>query len=167
MGHHLKLYAFGCAVSVKRNRVPAAVNANSYMLALIKKTASDDLLEEIEDYERTQAAQAAAVGHAAMRVHIAASFLGPDEQNVLKEELKNLRQTAREDLQRYSRRFSRAADYAYPQPRNAQIEEEITDLYMGSLAAGKVKDRVFSHDPQLVTLQAAPGAPHSSGVPAA
>ena len=135
------------------HRVPQGVNANSYMLALIKKTAQDDLLEEIEEHERAQAP--AVVGHAAMRVHVAASFLGPDEQNVLKEALKNLRQTAREDLQHYNRRFSRAADDAYPPPRNAQTEEEITDQYMGSLATGKVKDRVFSHDPQLVNLNAA------------
>ena len=92
------------------------------------------------------------VTHAGLRGHIQQVFLGPDEANVLKEELRATKQTQREDVPRFNRRFTKAADLAHLHRRDGNTEESVTDRYMGALLNGKIRDRVFSHDPQLVML---------------
>ncbi len=131
-------------------RVPQGQDVNAYIRRLIVATATDDLLEEAETVDAAQ-------GHDVLRQHLADSFLGPDEANVLKENVKLIRQSQRENVPHYNRRFRKAAAFAYPAPRNAGTEEMLADRYMGSLCNGKVKDRLFAHDPRLVTLQAAMG----------
>ena len=135
-------------------RVPNGQNIDTYINQLMVRTAVEDLLEEVEG-QLNQALPGAVVPHQQILQHVNGAFLGPDEANVLKEDVKALRQGQREDLPRYNRRFTKAADYAYPLPRNPANEEVLTDTYMGSLTKGKVKDRCFNHDPQLVTLQGA------------
>jgi hypothetical protein len=139
------------------HRVPQGGDVERHILQLIEKTATEDLLDEIEAFSRHQQAAnpPVQVTHAALRAHIQTAFLGPDEANVLKDELRSIKQTQREDVPRFNRRFLKAADLAYPQPRDANTEELVTDKYLGALLQGKIKDRVFSHDPQLVTLAAA------------
>lgn len=134
-------------------RVPAGQNADQYVQKLMVATSTEDLLEVIEEHIAAQAP--AQVPHAQLRQHVNQEFLGPDEANVLKEDVKCMHQGAREEIPRYNRRFSKAADYAYPLPRNAQQEEDLTDRYLGSLRKSKLVDNLFAHDPPLVTLQAA------------
>lgn len=142
------------AVQAAVPRVPAHLDADTCIRKLMEATAREDLQEEFEVFMGQQANRAQ-VQHDAIRAHLLQSFLGPDEQNVLKEEVKHLKQASRDDLPRFNRRFAQAADHAYPLPRNAAIEEELADLYMGALREGKVKDKCFGHDPRLITLQAA------------
>jgi len=145
------LAALGSAVF----RVPAGRDVDRYLRKLVQRTALEDLLEEVESFERRQAAAVppVVVTHAGLRGHIQQAFLGPDEANVLKEELRATKQTQCEDVPRFNRRFNKAADLAHPQPRDGNTEELVTDRYMGALISGKTKDRVFSHDPQLVVLE--------------
>ncbi|MCP3887666.1 MAG: hypothetical protein GY702_02175 [Desulfobulbaceae bacterium] len=143
------LRQINCAV----DRIPGGANADEYLFKLMCATSTDDLLEEIEGHVRANAPNQ--VAHGQIRAHVNLAFLGPDEANLLKEVVENLKQGHREDIASYNRRFSKAADYAYPQPRNPQTDEELTDVYMSSLKDGKVKDSVFEHDPALVTLQGA------------
>lgn len=134
-------------------RLPANVNNDSYMCTLMSDTSTEDLAEALDTIN------AANVGNplpwAQVLAQINAEFLGPDEANSLKEDLRSMRQSAREDVPGYNRRFSKLADYAYPLPRAPDTEELVTDWYLGSLMAGKVRDRAFAHDPALVTLAAA------------
>ncbi len=133
--------------------MPAGANVDDYMHKLMCATSVSDLLDKIEGHVRANAP--GPVAHGQIRAHVNLAFLGPDEGNLLKEEVENIKQGAREDLTSFNRRFSKAADYAYPQPRNADTEEELTDKYMSALRESKVKDAVFEHDPPLVTLQGA------------
>jgi hypothetical protein len=115
------LAALGSAVF----RVPAGQNVDVYLRKLVQRTALEDLLEEVESFERRQAAAQppVAVTHAGLRAHIQQAFLGPDEANVLKEEPRATRQTQREDVPRFNCRFTKAADLAYPQPRDANTKD--------------------------------------------
>ena len=135
-------------------RVPAGLNADDTVKKLMEATAHDDLANEYETF-RNQAVNRNAVTHAAVHIHLANVFLGPDESAVLKEEARSMRQSQRDDIPKYNRRFAKAADYAFPLPRYPETEEQLADWYMGSLTNGKVKDCAFGHDPRLVTLQAA------------
>ena len=134
--------------------MPAGLNADDAIKKLMEATSRDDLANEYETF-LNQAVNRNAVMHAAMRIHLATAFLSPDESAVLKEEARSMRQSQRDDMPKYNRRFAMAADYAFTLPRNAKTEEQLADWYMGSLTNGKVKDRAFGHDPRLVTLQAA------------
>ena len=134
------------------DRVPAGQNVDSYLYKLMCATATDDLLDEVE--LQRQPLQPPPP-HLQVRAHVTLSFLGPDEGNVLKEDLKRAKQGQRETVPTFNRRYSKLADFAHPLPRAADIEEEVTDGYLGSLLKGRVKDRCFAHDPQLVALQVA------------
>ena len=142
------------AIAAAVQRVPPHLNADMCIRKLVEATAREDLLDEYEVF-MAQQANRGQVTHLAIRAHLLGAFLGPDEANVLKEEVKSMRQAARDDIPRYNRRFAKAAEHAYPLPRNAVVEEELADHYMGSLRDGKIKDKVFAQDPRLVNLQAA------------
>ena len=118
----------------------------------MKNTASQDLLDEIELHVRNAAQP---VTQLQLREHIINSFLGPDEANVLRDEVKTLRQGQREEIPTFNRRFLKAAAHAYPIPRDAEIEEQLTERYLASLLPGKIRERCFNHDPRLVDLNAA------------
>ena len=140
------------SISASVHRVPQGQNVDNFVIAVMKATCSGDLLDEIESHLR--AAQAI-VTHAQLRAHVNESFLGPDEANVLKDEVKVMNQGQREELPAFNRRFLKAADHAYPVPRDAQTEKMLTDRYLGSLMAGRIKDCCFNHDPRLVDLATA------------
>ena len=96
------------------------------------------------------------VSYRAAATHIAQAFLGTDESAALRDQLRQQRQSAREEIPEYNRRFKRDADYAYPNAqRTPDQEQELADIYMGGLRGGTVKDACFDADPQLATLAAA------------
>jgi hypothetical protein len=134
-------------------RLPAVLqpHADDAIKALIKKTIIGDLDEEYETF-LNNAPNRAGVTHQAVVQHLRDAFLGPDEGATLRDDLKTLKQQAREQIPTYNRRYKMDADYAYPLPRAAMDEETLADMYMGSLKEGKVKDKVFGADPRLVTL---------------
>ena len=143
--------AWSRSIHKAAGRVPAGQNADDYLLPLIEQTTTGDLTEELDLVPQPVPGGVPAWQHSVQ--HINQSFLGPDEANILKDDAKCMRQGQREDLPSYNRRFLKAVDYAYPLPRQPDTEEMLTDLYMGSLRNGRIKDLVFAHDPQLVQLQ--------------
>lgn len=140
------------SIAAAAHRVPQGQNADDFVIGVMKATATDDLFDELEAHLR-QAQNP--VTHVQLRDHLDAAFLGPDEANVLKDEVKNIRQGQREELPRFNRRFLKAAEHAYPVPRDAQTEEMLTDRYLGALTTGRIKDCCFNHDPRLVDLATA------------
>lgn len=131
------------------HRVPQGQNEDLFVISVTKATASGDLLDEIEQFLRNQPN----ANQAELRDHINASFLGPDEANVLKDELKSIRQGQREEIPNFNRRFLKAAEHAYPLPRDAATDELLTEMFLGALANGRIKDKCFSHDPRVADLQ--------------
>ena len=140
-------------ITASVNRVPAGQNVNDYVIDLMKATAVGDLLEEIENF--IFANDGAALTHNDIRDYINVAFLGPDEANVLKDKLKEIKQSAREEIPAYNRRFVRNADYAYPNPRDQADDRMLSELYIVSLANTKIRDKLFAHDPAIVTLNGA------------
>jgi hypothetical protein len=82
-------------------------------------------------------------------------FLGPDEEQRLKDSASHVKQGSRESLVNYIRRFKRIVVQAFPLPWNAETERKLAKLFMASLLHGKPKETAFYHQPRLVTLQAA------------
>ena len=136
-------------------RIPVGADANLCMHELIEATTSTDLNDEYETFMNA-APNRANVAHAAATTHLATAFLGPEEAATLKEDVRHARQTERERLPAFNRRFKKAAEMAFPQlPRAPDVEEDLADWYMGGLREKAVKDFVFGHNPRLVTLAAA------------
>ena len=133
-------------------RVPDQSTVNSYMKKLISRTSCGDLFEEVEvalnKDDRDLAVWTEVIDH------ILDAFLGPDEQDTLRDELKKMKQGAREDIPAFNRRFLKAAEVAYPRMTDAE-EATITTSYMVALRPGKIQDRLFDHEPRLISLRAA------------
>lgn len=143
------------AVNGAVHRIPAGADVNAHIHDLIEATTSHDLNEEYEVFMNA-APNRANVAHAAAINHMSTAFLGPEETATLKEDVRSARQSAREDLPAFNRRFKKAAEMAFPQlPRAPDVEEDLADWYMGGLCDRAVKDFVFGHNPRLVTLAAA------------
>jgi hypothetical protein len=88
----------------------------------------------------------------AILAHVAANFLGPDEEDFLKAAVRKVRQGAREELLSYCPRFKKVALPAYPQPWDAATDLKLAEIFMTSLVNGKPKDHVFTAVPRLITL---------------
>ena len=80
-------------------RVPAGLDAEVLVKALIQRTVRGDLCYEV-DTVLTGNPQA---GHQAITERLAEAFLGPDENNQLRDELKNMRPAGREEVPAYNR----------------------------------------------------------------
>ena len=134
--------------------VPPGMGNDSAGKALIKATSRGHLYAEYLSFLNRQL-NPAAVPVAQVLAHLSEAFLGPDEDAVLKEDVKGMRQGEREDLCAYNRRFSKTSELAYPFPRAGEIERTLTEYYVGSLVNGKIKDSVFDAEPRIVVLQTA------------
>ena len=130
-------------------RVPDREDPNLYLKKLMTETSQSDLFEEIEAYLNENGrgqAQAPAVLQ-----YILEAFLGPDEQEALRDEVKKIRQGSREIIPAYNQKFKKAADVAYPNP-SAEEKKKLTNVYLAGLRKGKLQDRLFEHAPRLVRL---------------
>ena len=136
------------------NRVPQGQNAEDYVIELIKETATGDLLDEVEAFMQAEATAMRAATVQSIRTHVNNTFLGPDEANQLKDKVRDIKQSAREDIPAFNRRFAKAADMGYPAPRQDTEEQIVLEMYMAALANGRIKDRVFNQDPPTDTLAA-------------
>jgi len=132
---------------------PNRVDRNLHRL--IASTARGNLRAEYDTFMAGHLNRAA-VTYRATATHLAQAFLGADESAALRDQLRQQRQSAREEVPEYNRRFKRDADFAYPNAqRTPDQEQELADIYMASLRGGTVKDACFDADPQLATLAAA------------
>ncbi len=136
-------------ITAAARRVPQGQDVDDYIVTLMKTTATEDLLDEIEVHLR--AAQNP-VTQLQLRDHLNDAFLGPDETSMLRDELKAISQSPREEVPRFNRRFLKASEHAYPLPHDEETEEMLTDQYLGALSTGRIKDACFNHNPRLVTL---------------
>jgi hypothetical protein len=139
-------------------RVPEQEQSRNYMIKLICKTARGDLFEEIDsimnkgDRDRIEWKK--------IVEDILEAFLGPDEQDALRDELKKIKQGAREEIPEFNRRYTKAAALAYPS-MSEEEKRNVTKLYMVALRAGRIQDRLFDKDPRLETLEEATEAAYS------
>jgi hypothetical protein len=136
--------------------IPQNINDNLAVQGLINATARGDVEEE---YQVMIAGQMAlgiirgAIGHQAILNHIQLAFLGSDEAEALKEELKTTKQSAREEVPAYNRRFTKIADLAYPQAvRAPAVDAEVAGRYIASLKSGAIQRALFNHRPRIITL---------------
>ena len=138
-------------VKGSRPRVPLEQCHHRYMIRLATKTSRGELREELERY-KTANAQATQIEP--LLEHLLVNFLGPDEGEALKEEVKKVRQGPSEEVPAYCRRFRRAAELAYPNP-DADDEAHLAGLLLAQLKQGKLQDKMFDADPRLNTLDTA------------
>ena len=145
------------AIKAAQPRVPDDEDDDSYLKKLIAKTSRGDLFDATENFlnKRGRAATTAS----ALLKHILDSFLGPDEQETLKDEVKNIKQGPREEIPAYNRRFRKAAEIAYPDA-NANEEVQLTNMYLAGMKKGRVQDRLFEHEPRLVSMDEVTSAAH-------
>lgn len=146
--------------AIRGASVRAPANGTQYYVRrLLTKTCRGDLFEEVERYLCSVGDRDLCTWEEILE-HVLAAFLGPDESEALKDELKRVKQGPREEIPAYNRRFLRAADVAYPTPTNAD-RANIATIYMVNLRPGKIQDRLFDHEPRLVNVQQAADAAYS------
>jgi hypothetical protein len=146
------------AIRSSCRRVPPGRHEDTYVKKLIVRTATSELFREVDNFlERNGRAVAS---WEAVLDHVLEAFLGPDEQEALKDEVRNLRQGAREAIPAYNRRFIHAADLAYPRPSTHQLYD-LSVTYLKSLTKGRIQTRLADRDPPLQTLEQATTAAYS------
>jgi hypothetical protein len=146
------------AIRSSYRRVPPGKDDNVYVKKLIVRTTTAELFREVDNFlERNGRA---AVAWEAVLDHVLEAFLGPDEQEALKDEVRNLRQGAREAIPAYNRRFLHAADLAYPRP-SAHQQYDLSVAYLKSLVKGRIQTRLADRDPPLQTLEQATAAAYA------
>ena len=134
--------------------LPAGFDANWCIKRLMTLTARGDLQEELENFIAIQPNQAN-IAHQALTNHISHAFLGPDEAETLKSEVKCMKQGVREQIPAFNRRFTKIADLAFPAlGRAADVEADLAGYYLNALQDGPIKDALFKHRPRLATLAA-------------
>lgn len=118
-------------------------------------TVQGPLRIELERYITLQAAAQPPVLRAqiqwdGLRDHLRTTFLGAGEQNRLRQELSNIKQTAFENVQQYARRFREAAAGAYTEDGRADAENWILkDLFLKGLANREIAAEVVRrHNPE-------------------
>ncbi len=109
-----------------------------HIIRIITATVTGSLRDEIERYIQTRLQDdgmvRAGIPWADVRAHVEAFFLHADEQNALRDELEETRQTAHETDNMFSRRFRELADQAYPQgQRNADQQRIMLKAYVRGL----------------------------------
>ena len=115
--------------------------AEEYIRTLMKRTATGELLEALEQQEDHDPE----ITQQQIRQQLGVVFLGPDEPNVLKDNVKTMRQ-GRDDVQAYNRRFMKAAAYAYPEPPpqpipRLRLKRQATDTPEGAEARYNLRKR--------------------------
>ena len=137
------------SIRAAKPRVPHNENKSEYLKKLISRTARGDLFDETEVYLNKHDRVLATADE--ILQHILDSFLGPDEQDALRDDVKSIKQAPREEIPAYNRRFRKAADVAYP---NVSPEEDaqLTRLYLAGMKRGHVQESLFRHKPRLVSL---------------
>ena len=145
-------------IKASSKRLPSGCDEDAFMKKLIAKTSRGELFEESERYMNKFTRDLVSWGN--LTNHIIEAFLGPDEQEALREELKRVKQCPREDIPAFNRRFVKAAELAYPR-MDTEDESRVTLLYMVALCAGKLQDKLFDHEPRLVKLEDATAAAYN------
>ena len=91
---------------------------SKYIIQIITNNISSHLRFEVErfidSYINAHHVPRASVNWSALRDHVSTQFLNIDETQSLRDELENVRQSAHESTQQYSRRFRETAEVAYP-----------------------------------------------------
>ena len=144
------------AIKAAKKRAPAA-SVEKHIISLILHTARGELYEEIDNCLNARGRDVCSSEE--VLKHVLDSFLGPDEEETLRDELKRMKQAGREDIPAYNRRYKKAAAAAYPNP--SQEEEKcLARFYIVSLLKGRIQDKLFDRNPRLETLTAATTAAH-------
>lgn len=143
------------AIQAAESRVPERASVDLYLKALIKKTTKGEANREQDSLLRNRGRDT--VTAAELLDHMQQAFLGPDEREALKDEVKRTKQGPREEIPAYNRRFRFNVEVAYPNPTEEQ-ESDITNMYLAGLKKGRVQDRLFDRDPRLQRLAAATDA---------
>ena len=123
-----------------------------YVKKLISKTSRGDLFEEIELFLNSTDRELATA--ADIVAHVLNSFLGPDEQDALRDEVKAIKQGQNEEIPAFNRRYLKAVGVAYPRPTTEE-EKMLTTMYLVALKKGRIQDRLFDRDQRLTTLKCA------------
>ena len=123
-------------------RVPPNMGVDIYMRELISQTCQDELFDENEAF-LNNANNRAAITYPHLLDHLLESFLGPDEVDVLKDEVKKVKQGQREEIPAYNRRFRKTADVAFPNP-TPEEQARLTQKYLGNMHAGRIKDKLVA-----------------------
>ena len=91
--------------------MPKEEDPDVYIKKLISWTAQGDLFEEMQVFLNQHGC--ALTSAATVIQHALESFLSPDEQMALTDEVKKIKQSPREEVPAYNRCFRKAADVAY------------------------------------------------------
>ena len=142
------------SVKAAQKRAPSDSKDHCVKL-LILKTSRGELFEEIDDFMNKNDRDL--VDPDTILSHVLEAFLGPDEQDALRDELKKVRQAPREDIPAYNRRFTKTAADAYPLPTTEE-KKRITTMYLVGLKKGRLQDKLFDRDPRLSNLEDATAA---------
>lgn len=145
-------------IKASSKRLPNGCDEDAFIKQLIAKTSRGELFDETERYLNKHTR--GLVSWANLLNHVIEAFLGPDEQEALREELKRVKQSPREDIPAFNRRFMKAVELAYPQ-MDTEDECRVTIMYMVALRAGKLQDKLFERDPRLSTLEDATTAAYN------
>ena len=78
------------------HQLPHSVNGDIFLMRLISKTAQGKLFEEIETFLNKNGRNA--MGYHETLAHTLEAFLGPEEQDALKEELRKVKHSQRQDI---------------------------------------------------------------------
>jgi predicted Zn-ribbon and HTH transcriptional regulator len=131
------------SIRLAGNRTIDSLDRNVSMLKLIDYTISGDLFRSVSAFVRNKKD----VKWGEVLLHVLNAFLGPNEQDALKDVLEHMRQNQREDVLSYNRRFRHAADLAYPTPTDSD-QAHVTLLYMRSLLPGRLQVHLIDKDPK-------------------
>lgn len=136
-------------IKAAEDRIPENLDKNACLKALIKKTAKGDVGRTQDCYLREQGRSQTTAD--AVLAHVQENFLGPDELEALKDVVKKTKQSPREEIPAYNRKFKYNVEVAYPNPSRDE-EIEITNYYLAGLKKGRIQDRLFDREPRLTCL---------------
>ena len=80
-----------------------------------------------------------------LRDHLRLSFLTANEDDQLRNEVEQLKQSAYETVESFNRRFREAADAAYPQPRNIDQNRVLIKAYARGLKDSSIVRRLMEN----------------------
>ena len=123
----------------------------AYMHALIEATARGEVYEEYEVCLNGHPGGRDATPVDDIMQHLLDAFLGPDECEALKDEIKKTKQGGREEIPAFNRRFKKAASLAFPTPTDAD-QSYLVKKYLKNLRKGRIQDRLFELDDDLEDL---------------
>ena len=147
--------AQGVRTWLRELRLAIQIAGEGAAIEIATATVQGPLRIELERYVAIQAAAQppvlrAQIPWAGLRDHLQTIFLGAGEENKLRQELSNIKQTAFENVQQYARRFREAAADAYAEDGRAAAENWILkDLFLKGLANREVAAEVVRrHNPE-------------------